>query len=213
MNLDITIAIADYQSLFLELISKELKCCGFNVSFVSKDGKNLLSLIKGSKFPPDICILNVKLNSCNGYTTIMKIRELYPTVRVLVLSDINTKMSVNELLQLGVVGFLYKAETTIDELSNAIQSIFFSGYYFNDYINKTSITNAKRRKKLLLTKIPKRELEFINLLIQNKSYQTIASNMNISIHTVETYRNNLFSRFNIHSKAELLSLIFANGIL
>ena len=52
-----------------------------------------------------------------------------------------------------------------------------------------------------------RESKVASLLLQGKTYRTIAGELNISENTVKYYVKNIYSKFNIQSRAELIDII------
>jgi DNA-binding NarL/FixJ family response regulator len=57
-------------------------------------------------------------------------------------------------------------------------------------------------------KLTERQAEIIILIEQGLEYKQIADNLNISVKTVHRHIQNLFEKFGVHSKLELLKVVF-----
>ena len=73
----------------------------------------------------------------------------------------------------------------------------------NQYYNITSESDDINNISGLST----REIEIVNLMAKGYSVSKIASTLNLSEHTIKTHSKNIYKKYNIHSRFELISII------
>ncbi|MDD9155686.1 response regulator transcription factor [Aliivibrio sp. S4TY2] len=131
---------------------------------------------------------------------------------------LNTQESSNlsyQLIQQGYLGEI-SHKYALEHLSKAIESILNGEMWFS----RTTLSNAIRHEihpkgplnsviqnishKHLLTK---KERKVLHLLLDGMNNYEISEQCHISINTVKTHISNVYKKFNIHSRNELLQLI------
>src|SRR6185437_6144063 len=93
----IKIALADDHAIVRKGISEIISTFGnFNVE------------IEAIEDLPDICVLDVNMPGMNGYETLLKIKDKWPSIKVLVLTMFNNEYSIIKMLSGGANGYLLK---------------------------------------------------------------------------------------------------------
>jgi DNA-binding NarL/FixJ family response regulator len=207
----INIAIADDHPLvrkgvidFIEL----MEC--FNVIIEASDGDELINQLLLAAVLPDICILDISMPHLNGYQTLKEIKRNWLSIKVLIFSIFYNDFSVSEMFSNGANGYL-KKNSSPKELQHALTSIYYKDFYLAD-------TSAKwfsdhYLKHHLFPKITHREMEFLCHCCSELSYKEIADLMTVSARTIDTFRDSLFSKLNIKTRAGLVMFALQNGIV
>jgi DNA-binding NarL/FixJ family response regulator len=179
------ILIVDDHKVFAESIASVLRS-KYEVKEVTSVDK---ALQVRSVFLPDLMITDLQLPEKDGLWLIKTIREKDDEAKILVLSSMTNHATIHKLLQFEVNGFLNKNVSSLD-LLNAIQKIMEGENYFQTDIYEDYLENYKSKSGATQTITP-RELEVLQLIIEEKTTSEIAEILKLSAYTVEGYRKNL----------------------
>src|SRR6056297_2921344 len=125
----IRLIIVDDHKMFrdgIKFILEEIE----NVEVVAEasNGEELLSILKVIK--PDMILMDINMPVMNGIDATKKAFEIYPDMKILVLSMFGDEAYYNSMIDLGVQGFVLK-DADIEELRDAIQRIADGNTYFS----------------------------------------------------------------------------------
>lgn len=203
----ITIAFADDHALFRETLVTSITAIHPNFHFViqANNGNELLKKLSTIDVIPNICILDVYLPELTGYSTVAELRKRWPEVKILVLSTCTHEYAIVNMLRSGACGYLLKT-TSIHEVGAAIETVFAKGYVRCDLIDNYPA------KEALYAPLKGTEAEFLKYCCEELSYQEIAKKMNVSIRTVQGYRDKLFDKLNIKSRTGLAMFAIQTGL-
>ena len=84
------------------------------------DGVELMEILE--KITPDLVILDISMPRLKGLVAAAKIRELYPNLKVLILSMHRSKEYLQQALAVGVNGYLLKEDADL-ALFAAIETV------------------------------------------------------------------------------------------
>ena len=148
----------------------------------------------------DILLLDLSLPDCNGLDLFLKIKTLYPDLKVIMLTSCYDPSTVKRAIDCGVSGYIMKnaSSTVIIEGINAVAS----GELF--LCNDTKKLIQERDFKTILLSL--RENELLSLIIAGKKNKEIAKTMNIGYETVKSYRKHLFLKLNVSNTTELMKI-------
>jgi len=210
------VAIVDDHQLFRKSLAHLLNSFdGIDVVFQANNGKEFLSNI--DEYEIDLVLLDIQMPEMDGFQTCRVLRDKYPNMYVLIISQLTTKESIHRVMELGAHGFFTK-NSDPDQLQNAIISIKEKGYYFGNELGsvirevmlweKKNIPNlydslAEIDENCLST----REIEIIKLVSNGKSSKEISEILSITVRTVETHRKHIMEKTN--SKNFIGVVIFA----
>ena len=146
------------------------------------DGLQLIEKIKEN--PIDVLILDLNMPKMDGETCIPILLELYPNLKVVVLSAYFSEPIVNFVLGLGATCFLPK-HSDYSILLDAIMSVHYKGFYSIEESEKEKRLNLELEMKESFTP---RELDILKLLCEEKTSKEIAEALYISHRTVEGHK-------------------------
>lgn len=204
--------IADDHKLFAEGLSAILsKQPNFKVIGMAANGKEILHLLNHQQ--PDILILDLNMPVLDGEIASEKIGQLFPAVKIMVLSMYHTTKLVTRLAEIGVKAFVQK-DTDADTLFKIINGIKNGERYFEKIKAEeqpSSIFNNidHFQKSHNLTA---REMEILKLISDDYTSQQIAQKLFIALNTVDTHRKNMAQKLNVTGKAGLLKFALENKL-
>jgi DNA-binding NarL/FixJ family response regulator len=207
----IKIALADDHQLFRSGLRAMLKDLDdFEIIYEADNGRELLDKIAG-KLKPDIVLLDIKMPEINGFEAVVFIKEHYPSIKIIVLSMFSDEASVIKMVKEGVEGYLLK-DANKQEFIDALRTVSDNEVYYSTVVNKV-IQKSFMNKKPFTIKLSENEIQFLILLCQQMSNKEIAEKMNLSVRTIDGYRDHLFEKLNVKSRIGLVLYAIKNKIV
>ncbi|RYG32245.1 MAG: response regulator transcription factor, partial [Chitinophagaceae bacterium] len=167
----IRIAIADDHTLFRTGLAELIHLFGpFKVTVLEKNGLALLDTLAKSASLPEICILDINMPQMNGYDTVLRLKELYPDMKVLAVSMHETEFSILKMIRNGADGYLMK-DAEPEELERALISLHEKGVYHSEFLSGRIISQIQNHSTdiLSLINISETELRYLQLLCSDLS--------------------------------------------
>ena len=185
------------------LISKEadLMVCGH-----AEDVGDALRLVESTQ--PDVAVIDISLASGSGLDLIRQIRTRAPQVKLLVSSMHDETLYAERALQAGALGYINKQEATgriIEAIHHVLEDRIFLSDSMSDRLLHDLVGAGKRPKQLSVEKLSDRELEVLSSIGNGLKTAEIAERMNLSVKTVETYRQRIRHKLKLESGAALAS--------
>lgn len=206
------VAIIDQQPLTrLGAVQLIQSFVGMEVVFTGPSVGDLL------KQPPEhigMVIYDYARANGNGVKELSILRETYPGVRILIISDESDKVSIHRMLEQGIHGFLTK-HCSEEETRNAISAIghgdkFFCNKILDLILEKHYTPPAEDCEP---TSLSERELEIVSLIAAGRKTKQIASDLNLSEHTIYTHRKNIMRKLQVNSAQELIVHAMQTGLV
>lgn len=183
-----------------------------NIEIIGEFGhaKDLYELLNSQQ--PDLIITDISMPDISGIEIAKYVSENYPKIKLLILSMHSNEEFITKSLSVGAHGYLPK-DTSMNELLEAINTIYRGDNYFNknisDTILKSIINKSKEENGKTLTK---REKEIISLVVDGFSNKEIADKLCISIRTVDSHKNNIMQKLSLKSSVELVKYAIKNNL-
>ena len=212
----IKVALADDHLLLRNALASLINSFGdCQVIFHTNTGLELVDRIKSGTIP-QVVILDLNMPVMDGFETAKWLQENFPQVQVLMLTMYDSELSLIRLLQAGVKGFL-KKDIHPDELKFAIHSVMQSGYYYSNHTTG-KLVNLFRNKpdgnlslhKAMLTE---QEVEFLKYACSDVTYKEVAQRMGLNPRTVDTLRDQLFTKLDVKSRVGLAMVAIRHGVV
>ena len=185
---------------------------GIEVIAETGDGDEALRII--GELHPNLVLLDITIQSINGFEVLEQITKEYPQTRVIILTVHEGTEYAMRALRAGAAGYLPKSAATI-ELEDAISAVAQGGTYLSHEISqKTMFEYAQARTPQdLLASLTTRQREILKLIAEGQSTKEIGSNLNISVKTVESHRAKLAEKLGIHDVAGLVRFAIRIGLI
>jgi DNA-binding NarL/FixJ family response regulator len=176
-------------------------------------GREALELVK-SKLP-NLVLMDIGMAELGGLEALPRIVKDFPGVRVIILSAHANEEYVIRALRSGAAGYMLKDAATA-ELQLAIDSVAQDKTYLSPSISRTVIDSYLERvggPLSPLEQLTPRQREILQLIAEGKNTKEIASDLDISVKTVESHRLQLMERLNVHDVPGLVRYAIRNGLV
>ena len=150
----------------------------------------------------DIVITDINMPEVSGIELTMKIRKEFPLVKVIAMSTFKERSYISQMIQHGASGYLVKSASR-EEIEEAILSVHEGKLYMSLDI---SLSAADKQEMNNLPVLSSRETEVLQLIADGLTNPQIASKLFISLHTVDSHRKNLLTKFQVNNTAGLIKL-------
>jgi len=172
------------------------------------------ALRKTRELLPDVVLMDISMPGLDGLAVTQVLRKELPQIKVLVLSVHKNKESIFRVIQAGAHGYVSK-EAPPNEVLRAIESVYEGESYFPEDIARAVLNEFVNSggKKEPFAQLTAREREVLVLIAEGKSNKEIADKLGIGVRTIETHRERIMRRLNIHSVAGLTRYAIANGLI
>ncbi len=165
---------------------------------------------------PDVVIMDISMPGVNGIQATERLKQSSPEVKVLVLSVHDDTSYLRQMLAVGAAGYILK-HTAADALIQAIRIVAAGGLYLEPSLAEHVVGRYVRRPavvtELLGAELSEREREVVQRVVQGYSNKDIASQLNLSVKTVETYRARALEKLGLTSRAALVRYALERGWL
>ncbi len=198
------VVLADDAVLLREGIARLLTEAGFDVVGQSGDAEDLLLKIRS--YSPDVAIVDIRMpptNTTEGLEAAKQIRELYPSVGVLLLSQHIEAGYALELLQDNAegVGYLLKDRVAdVSEFADAVRRVGEGGSALDPAVVSRLV--GRRRVDDPLADLTPREREVLELIAQGRSNQAIAERLVVTPRAVEKHVTSIFGKLRLSATAD-----------
>lgn len=158
---------------------------------------------------PDILIADLCMPGTEGGGFLTKLREDFPSIRIIVLTMHITPLAIQKAFDSGVSAFVTKNDA-FDTLVSMILRVSQGEQLIVSPTLRKTVEMISSSKPLHLAG---RELEVLQEVVQGRSTKEIGAKLFISPKTVDVYRARLMKKFNVTKGTELISQAFASGII
>lgn len=212
--MSIKILIADDHKIIREglraLIEKKP---GMEVIGEVENGRKAVQLVE--ELLIDIIVMDIAMPDLNGIEATRQIVARAPGIKVIALSMHSDKRFVVEMLKAGASGFLLK-DCAFEELIHAINTVMANRTYLSpkivDMMTKDYVRLLPMGELSVFSVLTPRQRQVLQLLSEGKGTSQIAHDLQVSVKTVETYRQQIMDKLNIHTIAELTKYAIREGL-
>ncbi len=161
------------------------------------------------KLNPDLTIVDIGLGKGNGLELVEMAKARYPDLKILVYSMNDEVMYAERALRAGARGYLMKNESSsmlLEAIRKILKGEIFTSPRMTNRIMQKLVRdrNSTEPPATSLSALTNRELEVFQLLGQGKTTREVAATLNLSIKTIETYREHLKKKLNLRNATELV---------
>lgn len=156
---------------------------------------------------PELIVLELKLRHGDVLEFIKAARARFPSLRILILSDYEEAFYAERALRAGAHGYVLKRETA-DEVLSALRKVMTDELYVSRSIATLLLTKLLQApgsaQPKPLEALSDREFQVFHMLGAGLGSRQIATQLNLSIKTIETYRENIKHKFGLKNASQLI---------
>ncbi|MFM9907698.1 MAG: response regulator [Chitinophagaceae bacterium] len=166
-----------------------------------------IELIKESS--PDIVITDINMPEVSGIELALKIKKEFPAIKIIAMSTFKERSYISQMIQNGASGYLVKSASK-EEIEEAILSVYEGKLYMSLSIN---LSASDKNELSNVPVLSSREKEVLQLIADGFTNPQIATKLFISLHTVDSHRKNLLTKFDVNNTASLIKLAARNNMI
>jgi two-component system invasion response regulator UvrY len=175
-----------------------------NVVGLASTGEEAIDSVK--ELSPDVVLMDINMPGIGGVEACRRIIQRHPDVKIIALTVHKDGPVPQQLLKLGVPGFISKSSTA-GEMVNAIQQVVDGKRYFcTDVANNLAFSSVLDGGSSPFDKLSQRETEVVSLILQGKTIQEMSDMLWISDKTINTYRYRIYEKLKIKNDVALTCL-------
>jgi DNA-binding NarL/FixJ family response regulator len=182
----------------------------------AKTGREAVAMSR--QLRPNVVVMDVAMPLLNGIQATQQILSEAPKARILILSAHADPEYVDQLMALGVVGYLTK-QTSAEMVARAVREVHSGGTFFSpsvakhlrDHYQKAPLPSRSFKRNTV--RLTSRESELLQLIAEGHVNKQIAAHLAISIKTVEKHRQHLMEKLHIHEIAGLTRYAISAGVI
>ena len=174
----------------------------------------MAALAAAERLRPDIVVMDVSMPSMNGAQATRRLKELHPGIKTIALTVHEEGGYLRSLMDAGASGYVLK-RSAASELLRAIDAVAEGGVYLDSSIAGQLVNKLGQRKATLAPSaaLSEREREVVRYVAHGYSNKEIATKLDVSVKTVETYRYRATEKLGLHSRADLVRYAIDQGWL
>jgi two-component system NarL family response regulator len=184
-----------------------------DMEVVGEAGDAQDGLAQALALAPDVIVLDIRLPDLNGIEVAARLRDSGSKAKIVALSAFSDKRFVTEILRSGASGYVTKSAAGT-ELERAIRAVAAGQGYFSPEIAGTLVAEVRDRQTGGETQqLARREREVLRLIAEGVRSPEIASQLHITVATVEVHRRNIMRKLGLRTVAELTKHAIREGII
>lgn len=190
---------------------------GIEVVGEASDGVEAVS--KTTELTPDVVLLDITMPAMSGIDVIRTIKSRMPSIATLILTMHEDEGYLLEALKAGASGYIPK-KAADTELITAIKAVHSGEVFIYSSLTKALVKEMihggmpkREEESISHERLSQREVEVLSLVAQGYTNQQIASQLYLSVKTVETYKARVMEKLSLHSRAELVRYALQHGLL
>lgn len=176
---------------------------------------DVIKTIQGTH--PDVVLVDIDMDGAKAFDTVHRITESSSSLAVLILTMHDQEEFLFQALQAGALGYQLK-NASVEDLLIAIRTINSGDAFIcpimttklvGDYVKRADTSYGEDAHERLSA----REREVLPLLAEGRANEEIASLLSVSPYTVQTYRQRVMKKLDLHSRTELLKYALRKGLI
>lgn len=197
----IKVLIVDDHPMVLEGMKSMLAQISFAALVgVAANAYEAMELLKAAM--PDIVITDINMPEISGIELALKIRSEFPGVKVIAMSTFKERSYISQMIQNGAAGYLVKSASR-EEIEEALLSVYEGKLYMSLDI---SMSATEKNELNNIPVLSSREKEVLELIADGLTNPQIAQKLFLSMHTVDSHRKNILTKFGVNNTASLIKL-------
>lgn len=187
---------------------------GWDVVGEAEDGREAVRL--AGELKADLIIMDVGMPQLNGIEAARQILADAPKTRIIALSMHADAKFVGRMLEAGAMGYLLK-DCAFEELDQAIKTVLANRTYLSEGITGVVVDDyvrrmADREDDAAAAALTPKEREVLQLLAEGHATKQVAAHLFVSVKTIETHRQHIMEKLDLHSIAELTKYAIREGL-
>jgi DNA-binding NarL/FixJ family response regulator len=184
------------------------------IEIVGEAGDGQEALRKAGELKPDIIVMDIDMPQMNGLAVAEVLRKDFPQIKVVILSMHIQTEYVLRIIKSGARGYVLKSAPA-DELIKAIETVDSGEVCFSPDVARLALNQFVRGpgEGPQAADLSNREREVLTHIAGGLSNKEIAGRLGVGVRTVETHRERIMTKLDIHNVAGLTKFAIAKGLV
>jgi DNA-binding NarL/FixJ family response regulator len=183
---------------------------------VGEAGDGAETIRTAQQLKPDVIVMDISMPGMNGLVATKKLKELLPRSVVVTLTRHADDAYLQELLRAGASGYVLK-QSAPSELIQAIRATAAGGQYLDSTLTPRVTAGFLGREGRRVTQPgaapSERESEVLRLIASGYSNKEIASQLELSVKTVEAHKANAMRKLGLSGRIDIVNYAILQGWL
>ena len=182
-----------------------------DIEVVGQCGSGLAALSLVQELRPDVAILDITMPELNGLDVCKQLRRKRPKTAIVILTMHDDSQLVSRALEYGAAAFLLKDSAaerlceTVRAVANGKECIYPVGSGVDIDAGPVMEDNYEQ--------LTPRERQVLQLIAEGQTSRKIAEALSLAVKTVDTHRNNMMHKLQIHDQTTLVKFALRKGII
>jgi two-component system invasion response regulator UvrY len=151
----------------------------------------------------DLIILDINIPGGDNLEMIASIRQKQSNIPILIFSGYDEQMYALRYMEAGANGFLSK-DASDEEHKIALKAVLNNGRYISSRVQERLLFSAFDRTPINpFENLSPREMQIMLQLAEGKWTKEIATNLNLKLSTISTYKARIFEKLEVNNSIEL----------
>jgi DNA-binding NarL/FixJ family response regulator len=152
---------------------------------------------------PQVAVVDINLPGMSGIECVAQLKQLLPTLHVLMLTTYEESDRIFNSLRAGASGYLLK-NMPAEELVQAVRDVHAGGSPMSMQIARKVVTHFHQAKPAAanMSQLSNRENEILRLLAKGCLYKEIGDQLGISLSTVRTHIHSVYMKLHVETRTE-----------
>ncbi|MGJ8641554.1 MAG: response regulator [Opitutaceae bacterium] len=176
-------------------------------------GEDCISALKDdASLRPDVILLDLHLAGKDGLVFIPVLKQLLPEIEIIVLTQDDNYLRTLEAIRLGVSGYILK-NVSVMVIWNAIREVRQGGHIIDPRLSRLVLQVLTSEQVPEEGTLSKREKEVLEQLAMGHVKKEIADNLELSLHTINRYTENLYKKLKVSNVASAVATAIRKGLI
>ena len=214
MNGRTRVLLADDHELFRDGI-EALLAAQDDIEVVGEARNGREAVERALQLRPDAVLMDVEMPHLSGLEATRRIHQADPAIHVLILTMYGEEELVAQCMDAGAAGYVLK-DVPIAQLVDAIRAVAHGGRYMSPPALKAMMelsVDGPPRAETRYDLLTPREREIMKLLAEGLSPKQVATDLGLSLKTVDVHKTNLMRKLGVHDRAELIKWAIAHKVI
>lgn len=177
----------------------------------AKSGEEAIDLYR--KLNVDVALIDVRMPGIGGLEATRQIIDSNAEAKIIGLSGINDNIYPGLFLRAGALGFITK-DIGVDDMAHAIETVHRGDGYLSQQIAvSVAMIDDESPSDNPFQQLTEREQQIGMMLLDGLSLDEIADKLNLTMRSLRSYRQRLFTKLNIKTEVEFTLLALRYGLI
>lgn len=211
----VRLMLADDHRMLREGLRRSLSEDGFDVVGEASDGEEAVRM--AGDLRPDVVLMDVTMPDVDGVEATRRIRRLYPTIQVVMLTMHADESVIAEALRAGAAGYLVK-DCSIDEIASAVRMAANEDADLSPALAGAMLSEVRKMTPEPATEdsdriVTRREIDVLQLIADGCSTPEVAERLFISQKTVKNHLASIYQKLDARDRTQAVLQAVRMGIV